>query len=89
MEKTRQPRRATNTMTLVDWNGIDMFMSGNQTGEEWLHLVSNNKPQAVEEHEKALEKLGELRQAYMMAYGKDSYDLINPSTKYSTGYGGE
>lgn len=62
-------------MTLEDWNGIDNFMAGGE--------VSNREPDYMEAHEEAVETVEDQLQAYMLVYGEDSYDLVDPSTKYS------
>ena len=72
-------------MSLEDWNGLDEFLAGNQSNQEWLHMVIQDKPGYVEEHEEALDQVQQYRDAYMMAYGIEAEHLVNPDTKYSTG----
>jgi len=70
-------------MSLEDWNGLDEFLAG-QEKEEWLHMVIQDKPGYVEEHEQALREVEQYRDAYMMAYGMEDEHMINPETKYNT-----
>jgi len=72
-------------VSLEDWNGLDQFLAGNQSNQEWFHIVMQDKPDYVEEHEEALDQLEQYRDAYMMAYGIESEHLVNPETKYNTG----
>lgn len=70
-------------MSLEDWNGMERFLQGLGSEDEWLHFTMQSKPEAVEAHQEALNELESYRDAYMLAYSLDSYDLVNPSTKYS------
>lgn len=71
-------------MSLEDWSGVDQFMSGQESGDEWIHFVMQDTPSYMESHRDATAEAADLRQAYMMAYGEENYDLIDPSTKYSS-----
>jgi hypothetical protein len=70
-------------MSLGDWNGLDEFLAGEEK-EEWLHMVVQDKPGYIEEHEQALDQVQQYRDAYMMAYGIEHEHLINSETKYNT-----
>lgn len=70
-------------MSLEDWNGLDEFLAG-QGNKEWLHMVIQDKPDYVEDHEEALREVEQYRDAYMMAYGIEAEHLINSETKYNT-----
>lgn len=72
-------------MSLEDWNGLEQFLAGTKSNEEWLHMTMQDKPGYVQEHEEALDQVEAYRDAYMMAYGLESEDLVNPETKYTAG----
>jgi len=76
-------------MSLDTWSGVEVFMNGDENPDEWLHFVSNTRPQSLDDHLDRVEKLEEYRQAYMLGYDVDSYDLVNPETKYDSGLGGD
>jgi len=69
-------------MSLEDWNGMERFLQGLGSEAAWLHFTMQSKPEAVEAHQESLNQVESYREAYMLAYNVDSYDLVNPSTKY-------
>lgn len=78
-------------MSLEDWNGVEIFMNGGQNPDEWLHFVASDRLQATEDHRERLSELEDYRKAYMLVYGENDFDLVNPDTKYNargekTGY---
>lgn len=50
--------------------------------DKWLHFVSQDTPEYMEEHQEAVEQVEEEFQAYMMAYGIEAENLVNPTVKY-------
>lgn len=69
-------------MALDDWNGMERFLSG--PNGEWFNFVSQSTPEYIESHQECLEELESQRDAYLMAYGLDAENLVDPSVKYDS-----
>lgn len=63
---------------------VNKLLLGETTSTEWLQYNAKSEEPCVEEHQEALEAVDEYFEAYMMAYGLESENLINPSIKYDS-----
>jgi len=80
-KKTRGCQRFQK-MSLDSWNGMERFLSG--PNGEWLNLVSRTTPSYIEDHQERLEELERQQDAYLLAYGLEAEDLVNPTVKYDS-----
>lgn len=50
--------------------------------DEWLHFTMSHTPSYIEEYQESLEELETYHDAYMLAYGLEAENLVNPTVKY-------
>jgi hypothetical protein len=71
-------------LSFDDWDGYERLLQPNHEIclDEWLHFVSQETPDYMEEHQEAIDEDEQQFRVYMMAYGADKEYLVNPDVKY-------